>query len=97
MTPVIQLLGRIGPLAVGTVPQLQKIAFEQDGALKQAAEQALLLLAREIFRQVAEAFGRPLHPSISAWLDAGSYRLRVEITDLGNGKKTSRTTEFRIK
>lgn len=28
---------------------------------------------------------------------AGTYRLRVEITDLGNGKKTSRTTEFRIK
>ena len=28
---------------------------------------------------------------------AGQYRLRVEITDLGNGKKTSRTTEFTIR
>ncbi|MEQ1693096.1 MAG: GWxTD domain-containing protein, partial [Gemmatimonas sp.] len=28
---------------------------------------------------------------------AGTYRLRVEITDLGNGKRTSRQTEFRIK
>lgn len=44
VTPVIQLLGRIGPLAVDAVPQLQKIAFEQDGELKQAAEQALLLI-----------------------------------------------------
>ena len=44
MTPVIQLLGRIGPSAVEAVPQLQKIAFEQDGELKQAAEQALLLI-----------------------------------------------------
>ena len=44
VTPVIQLLGRMGPLAVDAVPQLQKIAFEQDGALKQAAEQALLLI-----------------------------------------------------
>ncbi len=44
VTPVIQLLGRIGPSAVEAVPQLQKIAFEQDGELKQAAEQALLLI-----------------------------------------------------
>ena len=44
VTPVIQLLGRMGPLAVDAVPQLQKIAFEQDGELKQAAEQALLLI-----------------------------------------------------
>ncbi|MBL0169264.1 MAG: GWxTD domain-containing protein [Gemmatimonadaceae bacterium] len=27
----------------------------------------------------------------------GTYRLRVEITDLGNGRRTSRLTEFRIK
>ena len=47
VTPVIQLLGRMGPLAVDAVPQLQKIAFEQDGALKQAAEQALLLIQAE--------------------------------------------------
>ncbi len=47
VTPVIQLLGRIGPSAVEAVPQLQKIAFEQDGELKQAAEQALLLIQTE--------------------------------------------------
>ncbi len=47
VTPVIQLLGRIGPSAVDAVPQLQKIAFEQDGELKQAAEQALLLIQTE--------------------------------------------------
>ncbi len=28
---------------------------------------------------------------------SGQYRLRVEITDLGNGKKTSRSTEFTIR
>lgn len=28
---------------------------------------------------------------------SGRYRLRVEITDLGNGKKTSRSTEFTIR
>ncbi len=44
VTPVIQLLGRMGPSAVEAVPQLQKIAFEQDGELRQAAEQALLLI-----------------------------------------------------
>ena len=44
VTPVIQLLGRIGPQAVDAVPQLQKIAFEQEGELKQAAQQALLLI-----------------------------------------------------
>ncbi len=44
VTPVIQLLGRMGPSAVEAIPQLQKIAFEQDGELKQAAEQALLLI-----------------------------------------------------
>ena len=51
VTPVIQLLGRIGPSAVKAVPQLQKIAFEQDGELKQAAEQALLLIQTEGDRQ----------------------------------------------
>lgn len=51
VTPVIQLLGRIGPSALEAVPQLQKIAFEQDGELKQAAEQALLLIQTEGDRQ----------------------------------------------
>ena len=51
VTPVIQLLGRIGPSALEAVPQLQKIAFEQDGELKQAAEQALLLIQSEGDRQ----------------------------------------------
>ncbi len=54
VTPVIQLLGRIGPQAVDAVPQLQKIAHEQDGEIKQAAEQALLLIQTD-----SEETGQP--------------------------------------
>lgn len=41
LTPVVELVGRIGTAAEPLVPQLQKIAFEQRGDLGQAADVAI--------------------------------------------------------
>lgn len=41
LTPIIELVGRIGAAAEPLVPQLQKIAFEQSGDLGQAADFAI--------------------------------------------------------
>jgi hypothetical protein len=42
--PIAQLLGQIGPAASEALPRLQKIAFEAEGEVKAAAEQAVLLI-----------------------------------------------------
>ncbi|WP_437191954.1 HEAT repeat domain-containing protein [Planctomicrobium sp. SH527] len=44
VTPVVELLGRIGPSAEPAIPVLQKIAFESEGDVATAAQQAIQLI-----------------------------------------------------
>lgn len=44
LTPVVELLGRIGPSAEPAIPVLQKIAFESEGEISNAAQQAIQLI-----------------------------------------------------
>jgi len=48
LTPVVELLGRIGKPAESALPELQKIAFEQSGELGAAATSAIQLIQGEI-------------------------------------------------
>jgi hypothetical protein len=41
LVSIVELLGRIGPDAGSAAPQLQQIAYEQEGEAQQAATAAL--------------------------------------------------------
>lgn len=47
LTPVVELLGRIGKPAEAALPELRKIAFEQSGELQAAASSAIHLIQDE--------------------------------------------------